>query len=91
MTAAAILKAQKKTAALAGLFADDESQRLLSNSTLLAPVTARAEAVDIQTDDVRFWAASCARGPLADMGQLCETTAERRHILAEKIRSYLEY
>lgn len=42
-------------------------QERLSGQTMLAPVASRAEANDRQADDVRFWAASCAGGPVAGL------------------------
>ena len=58
--------------------------------SLLAPVASRAEAVDRQADDVRFWAASSAAGALSGIEEECESAAARRHLLAQKIRAYLE-
>lgn len=43
-----------------------EVQNVLAMKSMLAPVHYRAEAYDVQSDDVRFWAASCAGGPIPD-------------------------
>lgn len=51
---------------LAEFFTED-AQADLSNLTKLAPVHSRAQAYDRQSDDVRFWAASCPGGALPDL------------------------
>ena len=51
---------------LAEFFTEDV-QSELSNLTKLAPVHSRAQAYDRQSDDVRFWAASCPGGALPDL------------------------
>ena len=88
--AAVLLKADKKASLVLGQLVSSEIQAELSNETFLAPVASRAESYDRQADDVRFWAASCAAGPLNSIEQECENTEERRHLLAQKIRAYLE-
>lgn len=89
--AAFLLKNKKDSSLILGQLVSSEIQEALSNKSLLAPVASRAESYDRQADDVRFWAASSAAGPLNSIEQECETTEERRHVLAQKIRSYLEY
>ena len=89
-TAVFLLSGKKDAALIAGQLASADVQSELSNLSLLAPVAARAEAVDRQADDVRFWAASSPAGALNGIGEDCETTDERRHLLAQKIRAYLE-
>ena len=89
-TAVFLLSGKKDAALIAGQLASADVQSELSNLSLLAPVAARAEAVDRQADDVRFWAASSPAGALNGIGEDCETTEERRHLLAQKIRAYLE-
>lgn len=87
---AVLLKDKSEAALLLGNLVSPEIQESLSNESFLAPVASRAEAFDRQADDIRFWAASCVAGPLNSIEQECETTKERRHILAQKIRAYLE-
>lgn len=89
-TVAVLLGAKKELSLVLGHLVSAEIQADLSNQSLLAPVASRAEACDRQADDIRFWAASCAAGPLNSIEQECENTNERRHILAQKIRAYLE-
>lgn len=48
-------------------FFTEEAQAQLSEQTKLAPVHSRAQAYDRQSDDVRFWAASCPGGALSDL------------------------
>ncbi len=48
-------------------FFTEDAQADLSNLTKLAPVHSRAQAYDRQSDDVRFWAASCPGGALPDL------------------------
>ena len=48
-------------------FFKEDVQEELSNKTKLAPVHLRAQAYDRQSDDVRFWAASCPAGALPDL------------------------
>lgn len=87
---AVLLKDKNDASLLLGNLVSPEIQESLSNESFLAPVASRAEAFDRQADDIRFWAASCAAGPLNSIEQECETTKERRHVLAQKIRAYLE-
>ena len=87
---ALLLKDKKEAALVLGQLTSADIQSELSNASLLAPVASRAESYDRQADDIRFWAASCSAGPLNSIEQECETTNERRHILAQKIRAYLE-
>ncbi|MCR5045962.1 MAG: hypothetical protein K6A42_05250 [Treponema sp.] len=87
----AFLLTKKTNAALVlSRLVSSDVQSELSNMSLLAPVASRAESVDRQADDVRFWAASSAAGALGGIEEECETTGERRHLLAQKIRAYLE-
>ncbi|MBR5966727.1 MAG: hypothetical protein IK015_11490 [Treponema sp.] len=89
-TVAVLLKDKKQASLVLGQLTSSEIQADLSNGSFLAPVASRAEAYDRQADDIRFWAASCAAGPLNSIEQECENTNERRHLLAQKIRAYLE-
>lgn len=88
---AVLLKNKKDSSLILGHLVSSDVQAALSNQSFLAPVASRAEAYDRQADDVRFWAASCAAGPLNSIEQECESAEERRHLLAQKIRAYLEY
>ena len=66
-----------------------DCQTLLSTKTRLAPVNARAIPHDSQSDDVRFWAASCIGGPVPDLGTAAALTPDLKKQLALKIRNYL--
>lgn len=48
-------------------FFTEDAQAQLSEQTKLAPVHSHAQAYDRQSDDVRFWAASCPGGALPDL------------------------
>ncbi len=91
VTAAFLLKPRREASLVLGQLVSNDAQTNLSNISLLAPAAARAESVDIQADDVRFWAASCSAGPLASLADECEISEERRHTFAEKVRIYLNY
>ena len=75
-------------AVLEGL-AHTDVQTLLSQRTKLAPASSRAEAHDVQADDVRFWAASCDDGPAAELGAAAFTSQEKISAFAEEIRTYM--
>ncbi|MBO4546978.1 MAG: hypothetical protein J5700_05310, partial [Treponema sp.] len=87
---AVLLNGKKSAPLVLGHLTSADVQSDLSNESFLAPVASRAEAYDRQADDIRFWAASCSAGPLNSIEQECENTNERRHLLAQKIRAYLE-
>lgn len=87
---AALLDGKKRAPLIVGQLASTDSQENLTNASLLAPAASRAESVDRQADDVRFWAASSSAGPLGGIGQECEVSAERLRALAQQIRVYLE-
>lgn len=76
-------------AVLEGL-AHTDVQTLLSQRTKLAPASSRAEAHDVQADDVRFWAASCDDGPAAELGAAAFTSQEKISAFAEEIRTYMQ-
>jgi len=66
-------------------------QSYMSNKTMLGPVQYRAEAYDIQADDVRFWAASCAGGALPDLSlAVYQRKPDLQTSVAAEIRSYLK-
>jgi len=69
--------------------AHTDSQTLLSQRSKLAPASSRAEAHDVQADDVRFWAASCTEGPAAELGAAAFTSQEKIAAFAEEIRAYI--
>ena len=48
-------------------FFTEEAQSTFTEETKLAPVHSRVQAYDRQSDDVRFYAASCAGGALPDL------------------------
>ena len=70
--------------------AHTDVQTLLSQHTKLAPASSRAEAHDVQADDVRFWAASCTDGPIPELGQAAFASQTQMAALAEEIRAYME-
>ncbi len=67
-----------------------QNQTALSTQTQLAITSRQAVSHDMQADDVRFWAASCAGGPVTDLASAAFTTEEARHSFAERIRKALE-
>jgi len=70
------------------LFTD--TQEKLSDASLLAPVSSRAEAHDRQADDVRYWAASCSGGPVPDAATAAFRDRNQVKLFADMIRKYLE-
>ncbi len=87
----AVLLASKNNAPLIlGQLSSTSAQENLTNISLLAPTAARAEAVDRQADDVRFWAASSSAGALGGIEDECDVSRERLRALAQRIRVYLE-
>ena len=79
------------TAQLAVLehLAHTDVQTLLSQQSKLTPVSARAEAHDVQADNVRFWAASCTEGPVPELGQAAFASPVKTAVFAEEIRAYM--
>ena len=71
-------------------FAHTDIQTLLSHRLKLAPASVRAEAHDIQADDVRFWAASCTDGPVPELGTAVFTSQVKTAAFADEIRTYME-
>ena len=69
--------------------AHTDVQTLLSQHTKLAPASGRAEAHDVQADDVRFWAASCTDGPVAELGRAAFTSQAKIGAFAQEIRTYM--
>ena len=55
-----------------------------------AQSSARAEAHDVQADDVRFWATSCTDGPVPELGDAVFVSQVKRAAFAEEIRAYME-
>ena len=72
-------------------FAHTDLQTLLSQRSKLAPTSARAEAHDVQADDVRFWATSCTDGPVPELGDAVFVSQVKRAAFAEEIRAYMEW
>ena len=67
-----------------------ETQTHLSDKTMLAPVSYRAEAYDSLSDDVRFWAASCEGGVEPDLFYaVFQRNSEKMALIAKQIREYL--
>ena len=66
-----------------------DMQTLLSQRSKLAPTSGRAEAHDVQADDVRFWAASCTDGPVPKLGRAAFTSQAKTAAFAEEIRAYM--
>ena len=73
-----------------GEFFTEDAQSELSNMTNLAPVHYTATADDIQADDVRFWAASCAGGAVPDLYlAVYQRDAARLHSICSEIKAIL--
>ncbi|MCI1209627.1 MAG: hypothetical protein LKF96_09310 [Treponema sp.] len=70
------------------LSADNQTQ--LSTKTMLAPVASRAAASDRQSDDVRYWAASCSDGPVAGLYDDAFTDDATAAEFAAQIRDYVK-
>ena len=71
------------------LFTEDVQTRL-SDKTMLAPVSYRAEAYDSLADDVRFLAASCEGGVEPDLfNAVFQRDNEKMTLIANQIRGYL--
>lgn len=67
-----------------------DAQAAISEKSLLAPVNSHAQAHDTQSDDVRFWAASCLGGPVPPVGDLAfQKKDEAKKAICEEIRNYL--
>ena len=65
-------------------------QNHIAMKTMLAPVNSRAEAYDVQSDDVRFFAASCAGGALPDPYlAVYQRRPDDFAEMAKEIRAYL--
>lgn len=74
---------------IAGFFTED-AQADFSNKTRLAPVQYRAQAYDRQSDDVRFWAASCAGGAVPDIyNAVYQRKSKELEKLCTEIRGYV--
>ncbi len=72
-------------------FFTEETQSEISNITNLAPVHYYASADDIQADDVRFWAASCAGGATPDLYlAVYQRKPEELKKICEEIREYIK-
>ena len=71
-------------------FFKEDVQEELSNKTKLAPVHLRAQAYDRQSDDVRFWAASCPAGALPDLAlAVYQRNPQGLKNFADSIRNYI--
>lgn len=66
----------------------DFSQKTLSNETGLAPVTYASETKDLQSTNVRLWAAS-ADMPIPSIAEAAFTSTEKRTSFTNAIREYL--
>ena len=71
-------------------FVHTDVQTLLSQRSKLAPASGRAEAHDIQADDVRFWAAACTNEPVQELGAAAFASQSKRAAFAEEIRAYMK-
>jgi hypothetical protein len=65
-------------------------QKSLSKETKLATASSRVAAYDRQADDVRYWAASYAGGPVPDLMNAVFMSPHQAEIFAGEIRKYLE-
>ena len=68
----------------------DSYQKALSSASRLGPAASHAEAHDRQADDVRFWAASCAGGPVPELAAAAFGTSRQTKEFAAAIRDYLK-
>ncbi|MCQ2611102.1 MAG: hypothetical protein MJ169_05080 [Treponema sp.] len=67
---------------------DNYKQGVMSTVSGLAPSALRAEAGDRQSDNVRFWAASC-QGPVNPLDLFAGMDPQQSGIVANAIREYL--
>lgn len=66
-----------------------DEQEFLSVKTQLAPTTLRGQSFDMQADDVRYFAAISAGGPVPDLGHAAFATSEKRAEFAAWLRDQL--
>lgn len=72
-------------------FFTEDAQMGLSDITRLAPVHSRAQAVDRQADDVRYWAAASPGGALPDVALAAfQRNPAALKEFAAKIRNYIK-
>ena len=73
-----------------GEFFTSDAQEMLSDRTKLAPVHSRAQAYDRQSDDVRYWAASCPAGAIPDVYNAAfQRNPERFKTFSDELRNYI--
>lgn len=79
------------TSAFADALSTADNQEYLSIQTHLAPATLRGQSFDMQADDVRYFAATSAGGPVPELGRAAFASAERRAAFASWLREVLSY
>ncbi len=79
------------TSAFADALSTADNQEYLSNETQLAPTTLRGQSFDMQADDVRYFAATSAGGPVPEIGRAAIASVERRTEFADWIRGQLSH
>ena len=79
------------TDAFAAALSSADEQEYLSVQTQLAPTALRGQAFDMQADDVRYFAATNAGGPVPELGTAAFLNSARRAEFAEWIRGRFKY
>ncbi|QTQ13583.1 hypothetical protein HRQ91_03420 [Treponema parvum] len=79
----------KTSEAMLERLSSEAGQSLFSQETRLAPAALRGESIDMQADDVRFWAASLPGGPLPDIASCAFASEKSRADFVKNIRYYL--
>lgn len=79
------------TGAFADALSSADYQEYLSNATQLAPTTLRGQSFDRQADDVRYFAATNAGGPVPELGRAVFVSAERRAAFGVWLRGQLSH
>lgn len=77
------------TSAFADALSTADNQEFLSLQTHLAPATLRGQSFDMQADDVRYFAATSAGGPVPELGRAAIASVDRRAQFADWIRDQL--
>lgn len=68
----------------------EQNQAFLSEKTMLAPVSQRSGAYDVQAQDVRYLAAIVPSGPIPDIAHACfGKDSEKKKKFTQEIRKYL--
>jgi ABC-type glycerol-3-phosphate transport system substrate-binding protein len=68
---------------------DVYGQKLIADSTGLAPSNSQVETLDVQASDLRYWVAT-AKAATSGLGRDSQTTSQARTGLARAIRNHIE-